>query len=138
MELHNAYVGRNISSHDDLRLLPWLPGYTASLDAHTFHEVVCKDPGVSHGEREVRSAHVGNQMPGGQSGQLGKRAGWPVFTSRGWRVVEETGRWWLRMISLGGKEHASMVERDGLNCKHTDLASLHMYPIMTASTLTTA
>jgi len=47
-------AGGNVSSYGGFQHLPWLPGYTATIDNDTFHEAVRRDPGVSFAENELR------------------------------------------------------------------------------------
>jgi len=54
MELHNTRIGLDISSQRGFRAAPWLPGYVASLDDYTFHELVRRDPGVKFAENQIR------------------------------------------------------------------------------------
>jgi len=106
LELHNAYVGYNLSSSfsSDFHFLPWLPGYTARLDNHTIHELVRRDPGVSFVEAQ---AVLSKRAQGPEFSRLDKRDGWTR--------VREVGPWNLRMISLEDLEDEEDEASDDLD-----------------------
>jgi len=115
MSLHNFHVGRDMSCSDDFRFLPWLPGYTATLDNYTFHEVVRRDRGVAFAENDLRllledeSELVSeNRVPSSQAEER---------TEKRWLMQVQPDRpWHLHMITsyervnrpVGGGDHPMM------------------------------
>ena len=53
LDLHQKYIGRNISSSKKFHLFNGLPGYFAALDNYTLHELIRRDPGVVFVENDL-------------------------------------------------------------------------------------
>lgn len=49
LDKHFAHIGKSLGDGEGLHIHNWLPGYRATLDDHTVHELVRRDPGVKLG-----------------------------------------------------------------------------------------
>jgi hypothetical protein len=63
LDKHQAHIGRSLGDAEGLRIHDWLPGYRATLDDDTLHQLIRNDPGVKLGMYCKLSDHLYQLTP---------------------------------------------------------------------------
>jgi hypothetical protein len=104
LDLHNSFMGYDVSSHPRFQPHNWLPGYCAKSDDYTFYELVRRDPGVVFVENNLKKYLV-IPVDRTELKSPSKNTNSPL-DKRYSSVLETIASWILRKIGAAG------------NCKH--------------------